>query len=370
MRVLVTGGAGLIGSHIADLFFENGYKVRILDNLSPYTHKKKPDWVKNDYEFIKGDVRSKKVLEEALSGVDLVFHQAAFGGFTSQFSTYVDVNTQATAKIFEVVKDKNLKIKKIIVASSQAVYGEGKYLCPKHGIVEPSLRPFTQLEKGEWEVKCDLCERNLVARATDEKKKIDGGTLYAITKFAQECIALKMGLTLGIPTVALRYGVTYGPRQSIFNPYTGVISIFSTRILNNLPPAIYEDGLQTRDFVFVEDVARANYLVSQTDKANFQVYNVSNGKKTNIHKLVDLLNCAYGVKVNPVLKGEFRPGEVRHLFLDNSKLRGLGWKPQVTLAYGIEKYVEWIKTQGSVKEYWGKAYKIMQKNRVVVKAKK
>lgn len=370
MRALVTGGAGLIGSHIADLLYSEGYKVRILDNLDPETHPKKPDWVSKNYEFIKGDIRDKQVLEKALTGVDFVFHEAAYGGFTSELTKYFDVNSIGTAKLFEVIKDKKLKVKKIIVASSQAIYGEGKYSCKTHGVMESELRLLSQLERKHWEIKCPVCENNLVPVATDENKKLDPGTIYAITKFTEEQMVIKLGQNFGIPTVALRYAVTYGPRQSIFNPYTGVISIFSTRILNNLPPVIYEDGNQTRDFINVEDVARANFLVSQNDKANYQVFNVSTGIQTRVLDLVSLLNKTYGTNVKPVLNGEFRLGEVRHLFLDNTKLKKLGWKPEVKLEDGVKMYVDWIKTQGDIKEFWDKAYKMMKENRVVLQAKK
>ena len=370
MRALVTGGAGLIGSHISDLIYKNGYKVRVLDNLDPETHPKKPDWISKKYEFVRGDVRNKKILEQALRGVDLIFHQAAFGGFTSEFGKYIQVNSIGTSNIFEVIKEKKLKIKKIVVASSQGIYGEGKYSCSNHGIIEPGLRTIAQLNKRQWELRCPECRKILIPIAADENKIPKPGTIYSITKLNEEQIALQLGSWLGIPTVCLRYAVTYGPRQSIFNPYTGVVSIFSTRILNNLSPVIYEDGQQTRDFVFVEDVARANLLVSQTKAADFQVFNISTGRPTSVLGLVDLLNKAYGTQVKALLKDEFRPGEVRHLLLDNSKICKLGWQPQVQLQEGIGKYVDWIREQGSIKEFWAKAYKNMKRTRVVLKVQK
>ncbi len=370
MRVLVTGGAGLIGSHVADLFSREGYKVRILDNLDKDTHPKRPDWISKKSEFIQADIRNRKVLEKALDKADYVIHLAAYGGFTHELIKYIKVNSIGTASIFEIIREKRLKIKKVVVASSQAIYGEGKYICGIHGIIEPDLRSIKQLETGLWEQRCSSCSKVLVPAATDESKKADPGTMYSITKFSQETMTIRIGRTFSVPTVALRFAVTYGPRQSIFNPYTGVISIFSTRILNNLSPVIYEDGQQTRDFIFVEDVARAIFLVSQTTKANYQVFNVSTNRQTKMLELVDLLNKTYQTDVKPVLNGEFRPGEVRHLFLDNTKLVKLGWKPEVRLEDGVKEYVEWIKTQGEVGEYWTKAYEIMKKNRVVMRAKK
>lgn len=370
MRALVTGGAGLIGSHIADLLYKEGYVVRILDNLDRETHRKKPDWISKKYEFIKGDVRDKRDLEKALKGIDFVFHQAAYGGFTSEITRYISVNSIGTANIFEIIRDKRLKIKKVVVASSQGIYGEGKYSCPKHGIIEPELRPIKQLLRKQWEIKCPKCSEFLKPAATDELKRANPGTAYSISKFSEESIAIRVGQALGIPTVALRYAVAYGPRQSLSNPYTGAISIFSTRILNKLSPIIYEDGLQTRDFVFVGDAAKANFLVSQKDSANYEIYNVSTSRQISVLQLVNLLNKAYRTNIAPVLRGEFRLGEVRHLFLDNSKLRRLGWKPEVKIEDGILKYVEWIRTQGNVKEYWNRAYRLMKVDRVVLQAKK
>lgn len=369
MRALIIGGAGLIGSHTADLLYKKGFKVRIFDNLNKETHRGKPDWISKKYEFIKDDIRNRKVLGKALRNVDYVFHLAAYGGFTSKFTKYIDVNSVGTANIFEIIREKKLKIKKVVVASSQGIYGEGKYICSTHSVIETDFRSLKQLEAGMWEQRCPKCNKVLTPVATDESKRADPGTLYSITKFSQECIAIRVGQTLNIPTVALRFSVTFGPRQSIFNPYTGVVSIFSTRILNNLPPIIYEDGKQTRDFIFVEDVASANFLVSQKKEANYQVFNVSASKQTKVLELVYPLNKNYKTNVKPVLNGEFRPGEVRHLFLDNTKLVKLGWKPEVKLKDGVKKYVEWIKTQGSIGEYWTKAYEIMRKNRVVMQSR-
>lgn len=370
MRVLITGGAGLIGSHTADLFSKKGYKIRILDNLDKDTHPKKPDWISKNYEFIKADIRNKKVLEKALEKVDYIVHLAAYGGFTHELTKYIDVNSIGTANIFEIIRENKLKVKKMIVASSQAIYGEGKYTCRTDGVIEPDLRSFKQLRAGVWEQKCPKCNEELTPITTNESKKVDPGTVYSITKFSQECLTIRVGQTLEIPTVALRFSVTYGPRQSIFNPYTGVISIFSTRILNNLPPVIYEDGQQSRDFIFVEDVARAIYFVSQKAQADYQVFNVSTNKQTKMLDLVELLNKTYRTKIKPAVKGEFRPGEVRHLFLDNTKLVKLGWKPEVKLEDGIRKYAEWIKTQGEIGEYWTKAYEIMRKTKVVMQVKR
>ncbi len=360
MRVLVTGGAGLIGSHLADMLYEKGYQVRIFDNLEKGTHIKKVKWLRKEYEFVKGDIKNKKAVENALKGIDIVFHLAAYGGFAPDVTKFVYANSVGTANIYDVIREKKLKVQKIVVASSQGVYGEGKYKCLIHGFIEPPTRPLEQLERGEWELRCPECGKILVPFPTDEGKRIDPGIVYSITKYEEERIALKVGQRMGIPTVALRYAITYGPRQSLINPYTGITSIFSTRILNNIPLKIYEDGNQKRDFIYVEDVARANILVSEKQEADYEVFNVGTSKPTTMLEFVDILNDAYGTDIKPHLTGEFRPGEVRHLFLDSTKLRSLGWEPQVKLIDGIKNYVAWIRQQGNIKEYFERAYEIMK----------
>ncbi len=355
MRALVTGGAGLIGSHIADLLYKQGYKIRILDNLEKETHLTKPAWIKKEYEFIKGDVKNKKIVEAALKNVDYIFHQAAYGGFTPKITKFIQSNCIGTANIFEAIRDNKFKIKKVVVASSQAVYGEGKYKCKQHGTFEPSLRPLKQLQRGDWEVKCPVCKKDSEPFPVDEERKINPGLTYSISKYCEEKLALISGQALGIPTVALRYALTYGPRQSLSNPYTGVTSIFSTHILNNIPIEIHENGHQARDFTYVEDVARANYVVSQTPKSDYQVFNVSTQKLTSILQFIKTLNKAYGTNLAPIIHGKYRPGDARYLYLDNSKLQKLGWKPITNLENGIEKYVSWIRNQqtsGDLKEYF------------------
>lgn len=369
MKALVTGGAGLIGSHIVDLLLEKGYAVRIFDNLEPETHQKKPDWIQAAAEFQQGDMRNKDALSKALTGVDVVFHQAAYGGFAPDVSKYVEVNALGTAMMFDIIKEKKLPIKKIVVASSQGVYGEGKYRCKAHGVKEPQNRPLEQLQRGEWEVLCSECSATMAPLPTDENKRLDPGIMYSLTKYCQEWTALRIGKMMGIPTVALRYSLTYGPRQSLFNPYTGITSIFSTRILNNLPPIVYEDGQQQRDFVFVDDVAKANLFVMDNSKADGDVFNVGSGKGTTILDFIRVLAEAYGKSVTPDIPNQFRPGEVRHLFSDNTKLARLGFTPSTPLKKGIQQYKEWIETQGSVKEYFSEALKKLQQRGVVQSVK-
>ncbi len=365
MKALVTGGAGMIGSHIVDLLIEKGHQARILDNLAKPTHLKGlPGWIHPQAEFIEGDVRSREDLDHALEGVDWVFHQAADGGFTSAISHYFTNNSLPTAVLFELIRDKH-PVKKVVTASSQAVYGEGKYACPKHGPDYPNPRPVEQLMAGDWEMHCPVCGEAMAGVPIDEQR-VNPLTPYALSKYMNEILALNLGKLYGIPTVALRYSLTYGPRQSLFNPYTGITSIFSTRILSGNPPVIYEDGNQTRDFIFVEDVARANLLAAESEKADYQAFNVGTGVATTVQKFVGLLNETYGRAVSPILRGEFRPGDFRHLVADSSKLQSLGWEAVVPLSDGLRRYAKWISRFGSVEEYFSEAERLLKETRVIL----
>src|SRR3954452_18911003 len=282
-RALVTGGAGLIGSHLTDLLIREGWKVRVLDNIEPNTHRLgKPGWINPEAEFVQGDVRDREAITAALQGIDVVFHEAAYGGYMPEIAKYVQVNSFGTALMLEVIREQNLPIKKIVVASSQAVYSEGAGLCPEHGLVFPDVRPVGQLQSGDWTVKCPVCGAVTTSAPTPERAPVGGETFYGLTKVDQEKLVLLGGKQIGIPTVALGYSYTYGPRQSIFNPYTGVIAIFCTRLLNNLPPIVYEDGHQSRDLVFVEDVARANIVAATNPSADGQVIIVGTGRAAEI----------------------------------------------------------------------------------------
>src|SRR6266851_2639567 len=338
-RALVTGAAGLIGSHVTDLLVRKGWKVRALDNLEPQTHRRgKPPWVNSKAEFIHGDIRDRETVAAALDKIDIVFHQAAYGGYMPEISKYVHVNSLGTAQMLEVIREKSLPMQKIIVASSQAVYSEGAGICQRHGLVFPTVRTIEQLRKGDWEVHCPICHAVTESAPTPENAPVGGETVYGLTKVDQERLVLLWGKQTGIPTVALRYSCTYGPRQSIFNPYTGVIAIFCTRLLNGLPPVLYEDGEQTRDFSFVEDIARANLLAAETDKLDGLAVNVGCGKGTTIREIADRVSDALKIDIEPEAGGEFRPGEMRHLTSDITKVRAAGYKPQVDLEEGIQRY--------------------------------
>jgi dTDP-L-rhamnose 4-epimerase len=371
-RALVTGGAGLIGSHIVDLLQAQDWPVRILDNLEPQTHRDgKPPWlqaaIQNGAEFVEGDMRDREIVESALDGIDVVFHEAAYGGYMPEISKYVAVNSLGTAQLLEIVREKNLGIRKIIVASSLVVYPEGAGECAQHGLVFPGLRPIEQLRRGDFSVRCPACQASTKSVPTPEFAPLGGGTVYAITKMDQEKLVLTWGRQVGIPTVALRYSCTFGPRQSIFNPYTGVIAIFCTRLLNDLPPVIYEDGEQTRDFSFVEDIARANFLAATSDQLDGKAVNVGSGRATTIKRVAELISDALQIRLAPILNREFRPGEMRHLTSDTTVIRKAGYAPAVSLEEGIERYLAWVRRQGSVKEYFAAAELILRKKGILQK---
>ena len=355
-RALVTGGAGLIGSHIVDLLLHEGWNVRVLDNLEPQTHKNgKPEWVNPKAEFRQGIVQDYDTMHSALRDIDVVFHQAAYGGYMPEMAKYVLVNSFGTAQMLEIIRDHQLPIKKVVVASSQAVYSEGAARCAEHGNVVPLLRPSEQLRAGDFTVKCPICGEATSSIPTPESTPGGGETVYALTKVDQERLVLLWGKQTGTPTVALRYSCTYGPRQSLFNPYTGVIAIFCTRLLNHQQPIMYEDGGQTRDLCFVEDIARANLLVATSDKLDGLPVNVGSGRATAVRDLARIIAEKLGIDIPPLARGEFRPGEIRSLISDISLVRTIGYEPSVTIEQGIGRYIDWIRTQGPVDDYFAKA---------------
>jgi len=365
-RALVTGGAGLIGSHVVDLLINKGWTVRVLDNLEPQTHRRgKPAWINPKAEFIQGDLRDRDMVTAALDGIDMAFHQAAYGGYMPEMAKFVHVNSLGTAQMLEVIREKNLPIKKIIVASSQAVYSEGAGECPKHELVFPNVRPVEQLRSGDWEVHCPICGAITTSVPTPESAPVGGETVYGLTKVDQERLVLLWGKQVGIPTVALRYSCTYGPRQSIFNPYTGVIAIFCTRLLNKLPPVLYEDGQQTRDFSFVEDIARANLLAAETDKLDGLPVNIGSARGTPIREIAEQLGEILKIDIAPQLDGDFRPGEMRHLTSDTTLAQSAGYKPNVDLADGMARYIAWIRTQSDIRDYFSEANEILKNKGIV-----
>jgi dTDP-L-rhamnose 4-epimerase len=314
---------------------------------------------------VEGDVRDRETITAALDGIDVVFHQAAYGGYMPEIAKYVHVNSFGTALLLEVIREHDLPIRKIVVASSQAVYSEGAGMCPNHGLVFPDVRPVEQLRHGDWQVHCPQCDAVTTSVPTPEEAPVGGETVYGLTKVDQEKLVLLWGKQVGIPTVALRYSCTYGPRQSIFNPYTGVIAIFCTRLLNHLPPILYEDGEQTRDFSFVEDIARANLLAAESDQLNGLPVNVGSCRGVPIRQIAEYISDALRIKIAPEAKGEFRPGEMRHLTSGTTRIAAAGYKPQVDLPEGIGRYLDWIRSQADVRDYFGEAEDILRAKGIV-----
>ncbi|HEY3108593.1 MAG TPA: NAD-dependent epimerase/dehydratase family protein, partial [Chloroflexota bacterium] len=354
-------------SHLVDLLVGEGWQVRVLDALEPQTHRHgAPAWANRRAQLCRGSVTDRAALREALAGIDVVFHQAAYGGYMPDIAKYFLVNSYGTALLLETIRDQRLPVRKVLVASSQVVYSEGAAICPAHGRVFPPTRPLAQLERGDWEVHCPTCRAVTTPTAIPEDAPIGGGDLpYVLTKVDTERMALAWGRQTGIPTVALRYSCTYGPRQSIFNPYTGVIAIFATRLLAGQPPVLYEDGNQTRDFCFVEDVARANLLAASSDALDGQPVNVGSGVATTIRDVARMVADGLGVAIEPVARGEFRPGEIRYLTSDVSRARAVGYRPSTDIAAGIGRYLDWIRRQGDVRDYFAVAEQVLKERRIV-----
>lgn len=347
MKILVTGGAGFIGSHLVDKLIDK-HEVTIYDNFEPQVHKTEPDYLNTDAALIKADVRDKDSLKNAVIDSDIIFHEASMVGVGQsmyQIERYMDVNTFATAKLLDILANEEHNVKKLVVASSMSIYGEGGYKCDDCGIVNPYLRPEKQLKSRQWEMICPKCGKIVKPIPTDENKPLQPTSIYAISKRDQEEMSLVTGRAYGIPTVALRYFNVYGPRQSLSNPYTGVCAIFSSRIKNNNSPIIFEDGLQTRDFVSVHDIVAANILVMEKSRADYEMFNVGNGSPISIQDIASTLNDLYGKDMKPNVVNKYRSGDIRHCYADTTKLRRLGFKPSVSLKNGMKELVFWGETQ-------------------------
>ena len=361
MKVLITGGAGFIGSHIADLLLASGYHVRILDNLQKPTHLTgKPNYLPEGVEFMEGSVTDESALKQALKGVRVVFHQAAHQGLLPDFSAFFHINSVGTARLFELIVKQRYPVEKVIVASSQAVYGEGKYRCQNcTESFYPASRTLDQLKRQDWEIRCLTCRGESQPVPTDETHA-NPSTPYAISKYTQEMIALRLGRQYSIPTVALRYSITQGPRQSFSNAYSGILRIFCTRLMTNRPPILYEDGRMKRDYVHVDDVASANLLVMKKEEADYQVYNVGSGVPTTQRQFASALGRKIGVEIDPIIPGDFRLGDVRHIVSDVNRLLALGWQPRKNLDHIIADYLSWIQPQRLVKDYFAEAERVMK----------
>jgi dTDP-L-rhamnose 4-epimerase len=353
-NILITGGAGFIGSNLTQKLVEKGFKVTILDNLSKQIHGNNQNStlyssIKDIATFIKGDVCNKSDWQKALRNQDAVIHLAAETGTGQsmyEISRYNEVNILGTSHLLDILANENHSIKKMIIASSRSIYGEGKYLCKNDGVVYPNQRQDIDMTNGEFNLVCSKCNEPLQLLATDENSKIHPSSIYGITKQQQEQMILLMGKSLNIPAVALRFQNVYGPGQSLSNPYTGILSIFSTRLLNGNDIDIYEDGQESRDFVFIDDVVSATILALEKKKANNQIFNVGSGIATSVSEVANLLKSLYNSDVKISVSGKYRLGDIRHNYSDLSKIRSeLGFSPKFDFLSGITLFVNWVKTQ-------------------------
>lgn len=349
MNILVTGGAGFIGSYIVDKLIEQGHSVRIYDNLDPQVHPggNKPVYLNRHAQFIKGDVRNRDKLKKAIRGVEVIFHEAACVGVgQSQYEIkrYSEVNIGGTANLFDILAKERHKVKKVIIAASMSSYGEGSYRCSKCGIVNFEMREEKDLRFKRWEPFCPKCKRVLRAIPTTEQKERSSFSIYAITKRVQEDIGAIFSKAYNFPVVSLRYFNAYGPRQSLSNPYTGVCAIFISRLKNRKPPVIYEDGNQTRDFISVRDIAGANILAMNFRGDGFHAYNVGTGTPISIKDIATSLAGHMGLDISPDITFRYRKGDIRHCYADITKIkRELGFSPQVSFTSGMKELLEWSK---------------------------
>ncbi len=357
MRVLVTGGAGFIGSHTVDALLARGHAVRVLDSLEPPVHTGTPPaYLPAEVDFLHGSVTDRSALRRALDGVDAVFHFAAYQDYLTDFSRFFVVNAGGTALLYELIVAERLPIRKVVVASSQAVYGEGAYRCPRHGVVHPAPRSVEQLARAAWDVVCPVCGGAVLLIDTDETVVAPHNS-YALSKRDQEEIALTLGRRYGIPSVALRYSIVQGPRQSFRNTYSGALRAFTVRALAGRPPVLYEDGRQLRDYVAVEDAVRANLLVFGDARADGVAFNVGSGRRVTVCELAALVLAITGqaATLTPAISGLYRIGDTRHICSDISRLRALGWEPAVSQEAMARGYVVWAAAQPDIRDTFADA---------------
>jgi len=392
---LVTGGAGFIGSHTVDLLLQKGYAVRVLDNLQPRVHPQgRPGFVPDGVEFLQGDVTQRADLGRALADVNYVFHLAAYQDYMPDFSRFIHTNAESAALLFELaVSDRRrYPLRKIVFASSQAVSGEGAYACPAcageariptiheqltgagvsidkippSAVHLPGPRPIDQLRRGEWEIRCPECGSTMVPLLIRETT-ISPGTAYGISKYAVELLADRLGRRYGIPTVCMRYSYVQGPRNSMYNAYSGVARRFALSILNDSPPIVYEDGYQLRDYINVRDVARANVLAIEDARTDHHVFNVGGGRAVTVLEIASMMLRAFDSDLEPVIPGEFRLGDSRHTISDTSKLRALGWEPGIPVEQNIAEYTQWIREHSGMRANLEEAERVMHETGVLLR---
>ena len=351
-RVLITGGAGFIGSHLVDNLLEKGHFVRVYDNLEPQVHgesQRIPDYLNKEAELIIGDVRDREKLKKAICDIDVIFHLAASVGVAQsmyEIAKYTESNTMGGATLLDIIANEKHNIRKVVVASSMSVYGEGAYKCDDCGEVYPKIRLLKQFKRNDWEMKCPNCNLDVKPISTSEDKPLFPTSIYAVSKRDHEEMFLIIGRAYQIPTVALRFFNVYGPRQALSNPYTGVAAIFSSRLMNDKPPIIFEDGNQARDFIHVSDIVQACILAMDKSEGDYQVFNIGTGRKLTVLDVANVLIDKLGFKGESQIVNRFREGDIRHCYADISLAREvLGYEPKIKFEDGIIYLVNWVKLQ-------------------------
>jgi dTDP-L-rhamnose 4-epimerase len=370
-NILITGGAGFIGSNLALKLIDKGHIVTILDNLSEQIHGSDLNGstlyngIKDKVNFIKGDVRKREDWLKAIENQQIIVHYAAETGTGQsmyEIEKYSNVNINGTAIFLDILaNDRSHSVEKIVIASSRSIYGEGKYDCNNHGTVYPVEREEKDMLKKDFSVKCPICGTDVSLVATDENSKTHPSSIYGLTKQAQEDMCMIAGKSLKIPVVAFRYQNVYGPGQSLSNPYTGILSIFSTRIKNGNDINIFEDGLESRDFVFIQDVVDATILGIEKDSANYNIYNVGSGVRTSVMEVAETLIEEYKTDTKFIVTGNFRLGDIRDNYADLTKIkRDLGFEPKVSFKEGIKRFCDWVSSQEIQQDEYNKSISEMK----------
>ncbi len=353
MKVLLTGGAGFIGSHTADALLRYGCDVRVLDSLEEPVHpgRRVPAYLDRRIEFVRGDVRDPKSLLEALVGCEVVFHFAAFQDYLPTFSRFFDVNVTSTALIYELIVREKLPIGKVIVASSQAALGEGLYHDAEGKPLLPDIRSTEQLDRGEWEIRAPAGFAGPMHWQRTDETVANPQNQYGLSKIAEERVALSLGKRYEVPTVAMRYSITQGPRQSFYNAYSGACRVFCLNFHLGRDPMIYEDGRQVRDFVNIQDVVDANLLVMHDKRADYEMFNVGGDKPYTVAEFASVVAEIFGARgYAPIPCGKYRFGDTRHICSDVSKLKRLGWKPSRSISHSVEAYKIWLASADNAAE--------------------
>jgi dTDP-L-rhamnose 4-epimerase len=344
--VLVTGGAGFIGQRTAAALAVAGYEVRLMDSLAPPVHPNRvwPEGLRRNFDCLTADVRSRESWESALADVQAVVHLAAYQDYLPDFSNFLATNAAGTAMLYEVIVAESLPVERVVVASSQSVYGEGAHRCPEHGLQYPDSRSISQLQQGRWEIQCPVCSGDLSPDETGETT-VNPQNPYGISKLSQELTAIHLGRRYGIPTVALRYSITQGAGQSFHNAYSGICRIFALCLLSRKPLPIYEDGGQLRDYVHVGDVVSANLMALRDERMLYRPFNVGGSQSLTVLEYARLMSEVAGVEAPLEMSNKYRLGDTRHIVSDSSRLESLGWKRVTELPQTIKEYLDWVRSQ-------------------------